>query len=67
MKYTDQEKQAVMDFLRFAEVGSFIEEENRTVTIEDMCGGRFLLYEDGELVELTEWLGRAFNFITFAI
>lgn len=51
------------DFLMTAEEGCWIEEGNRRVEVVDMCGGRFLCIEDGEVAGLFDEVWRAMSFL----
>lgn len=52
-----------LEFLSVATVGQWVENNNRLVVIEDMCGGRYLLYEDHEVVGLTDNIITALCFL----
>ena len=41
-------------FLSTAPIGAFVEDDNKYIEVVNMCGGRFLCYEDKELAGLTD-------------
>ena len=51
---TNTEWNEALAFLRTATVGQWVENNNRLVVVEEMCGGRYLLHEDHEVVGLTD-------------
>lgn len=61
---TDREWNKGISFLENAEVGSYIEHEQRVVMIENMCGGRYLcLDENNEVVGLVNESWRAMIYL----
>lgn len=63
MKMTVKEWNEGINFLKTAEVGCYAEHNNRKVWVEDMCGGRYLLTEGGEVCGLTFSVIRAMVFL----
>lgn len=51
---TNTEWNDTLAFLCSATVGQWVENDNRKVVVEDMCGGTYLMYEDGEVSGLTD-------------
>lgn len=52
-----------VEFLSNQGVGAFVSENNRKVEIVDMCGGRYLLFEDGEVCGVVETVLEAVRFL----
>lgn len=61
---SDEEIEAV-EFLTTEEVGAWVSnnEETRKVIIENMCGGKYLLIDCGEISGLTDNIIEAINFL----
>lgn len=53
-------------WLEQAEEWEAVENGNRTVVIANMCGGRYLLFEDGEVAGQTDDAKKAHNFLANA-
>lgn len=51
---TNKEWNMGIEYLKTASEGGFIEHENRSVVIRNMCGGKFMCYENGEFVYLLQ-------------
>ena len=63
---TNLEWNAGIEFLINAKVGDYVEHLGRTVTVENMCGGRYLcLNEDNDVVGLAETEIGAMAFLRF--
>ena len=60
---TAEEWNEGIEFLQNAEQGSWIEYKDRKVAVENMCGGRYLCYENGEVEKLVETEAEAMLFL----
>jgi len=57
---------AIADFLEQAQVGDFVEYNDRTVEVVNMVGGKFLHYdENGEIAGLVNAVWKSCDFLKF--
>lgn len=61
---TTKEWNEGINFLTTATEGCWIEEGDRQVEVVDMCGGRYLCLEAGEVVALLKEEWRAMSFLS---
>jgi len=52
-----------IEYLQTATEGDFIDYKNRSVVVGNMCGGKFMCYENGEFVCLLQEEVRAMIFL----
>ena len=52
-----------IEFLTTEEVGAWVDHEDRTVIIEEMCGGRYLLLDRKEVCGVTDSVIEAMSFL----
>ena len=60
---TPNEWNLALDYLEQSETGAWVEENGRTAIVENMCGGRYLLTENNEIVGLVDEEWKALHFI----
>lgn len=54
---------AVPVFLESGECGDWVREDNREVEVANMVGGRYLLWEDGDVAGQTDDVSEAVSFL----
>lgn len=62
-KVTEFEWNSAREWLETGAEGSYAENAGRRVEVVNMCGGRYLLYEFGEVAGLTDEIGKALVFL----